>query len=350
MMMDGRARGQWRGVRRAGAALVMLSVLGLLSALADAVAAQEPGRRVGLIGLDTSHSPAFVNAFNAAEADAALHGYRVVAAYPYGSRTIESSYSRIPRYTEEVRAAGVEIVSSLEELIERVDVVLLNTNDGRLHLEQALPVIAAGKPLFIDKPLAASLADAVAIVEAAERAGVPLFSSSTLRYTPDVDSVRAGSVGDVVGADTYSPAVIEPTHPDLFWYGIHAAEMLFAVMGTGCEIVTRVHQPGADVVTCVWGDGRIGTMRGLRDGRTGYGGTAFGEEAIATLAYRGGYDGLTERVAEFFATGVSPVPVEETIEIFAFLAAAEESKARGGAPVSVAEVLREARAEAGRRQ
>lgn len=311
-----------------------------------AAEAQEAGRRVGVIGLDTSHSPAFVNAFNAERPDPALRGYRVVAAYPWGSRTIESSRSRIPAYTEEVRAAGVEIVDTVEELLARVDVVLLNTNDGRLHLEQARQVIAAGKPLFIDKPLAASLADAVAIVDAAERARVPLFSSSTLRYTPDVDSVRAGVIGAVVGADTYSPAIIEPTHPDLFWYGIHAAEMLFAVMGTGCETVTRVHQPGTDVVTCVWEDGRIGTMRGLRDGRTGYGGTAFGAEAIRTLEYRGGYDGLTRRVAEFFDSGVAPVPPEETIEIFAFLAAAEESKARGGAAVRLSDVLREARAGA----
>src|SRR5690606_16796525 len=150
-----------------------------------------------------------------------------------------------------------EIVDSIDELLDRVDFVLLNTNDGRLHLEQALPVIAAGKPLFIDKPLAASLADAVAIMDAAERAGVPIFSSSTLRYTADVDSVRAGSIGAVLGAHTYTPATIEPTHPDLFWYAIHGAEMLFAVMGTGCETVTRLHQPGTELVTCTWSDGRI---------------------------------------------------------------------------------------------
>src|SRR5690606_10175244 len=116
---------------------------------------------IGIIGLDTSHSPAFVRAFNAPEQAEGLRGYRVVAAYPYGSRTIESSYSRIPGYTEEVHKHGVEIVGSIAELLDRVDVVLLNTNDGRLHLEQALEVFRAGKPVFIDKPLAASLEDAV---------------------------------------------------------------------------------------------------------------------------------------------------------------------------------------------
>ena len=352
-------RGVWwisRLVRGAGKSLVRRArpwgpaMIGVLVALGGSPAfAQEAGLRVGIIGLDTSHSPAFVDAFNADEPDPALLGFRVVAAYPFGSRTIESSYSRIPGYTDAVRARGVEIVDSIDELLDRVDFVLLNTNDGRLHLEQALPVIAAGKALFIDKPLAASLRDAVAIMDAAERAGVPVFSSSTLRYTPGVDSVRAGSIGAVLGADTYTPATIEPTHPDLFWYGIHGAEMLFAVMGTGCEAVTRLHQPGTDLVTCTWDDGRIGTMRGLRDGRTNYGGTAFGSDAIAPLVYRGGYGGLTRQVAEFFASGVSPVPTAETLEIFAFLAAAEESKLRHGAPVSVAAVLATARREAAER-
>lgn len=313
--------------------------------LAGALQAQEVplGKRVGIIGLDTSHSPAFVRAFNAAEPAPELRGYRVVAAYPYGSRTIESSYSRIPRYTEEVQALGVEITGSIAELLARVDVVLLNTNDGRLHLEQALEVFAAGKPTFIDKPLAASLGDALALFEAAKRLGVPVFSSSTLRYTPDVQAVRGGSIGQVVGVDAFSPATLEPTHPDLFWYGIHGVEILFATMGTGCETVVRQHSEGTDVVTCTWSDGRIGTFRGLRAGKTGYGGTAFGTDDIEVLEYSGGYDGLTEAVAEFFDTRVAPVPPEETIEIFAFMAAAEESKRRGGEPVTIAEAMEAAR-------
>lgn len=318
-----------------------LAALALLLAAGTLGAQEAPaGKRIGIIGLDTSHSPAFVRAFNAPEQAEGLRGYRVVAAYPYGSRTIESSYSRIPGYAEEVQKHGVEIVGSIAELLDRVDVVLLNTNDGRLHLEQALEVFRAGKPVFIDKPLAASLEDAVSIFQAAERHGVPVFSSSTLRYTPDVQAVRAGSIGRVVGADAFSPATLEPTHPDLFWYGIHGVEILFAVMGTGCRTVVRQHTEGSDVVTCTWEDGRIGTFRGLREGRTGYGGTAFGTEGIEMIEYSGGYDGLTATVAEFFESGVPPVTAAETLEIFAFMAAAEESKRRGGAPVTIAEVMR----------
>jgi predicted dehydrogenase len=306
-------------------------------------------KRIGIIGLDTSHSPAFVKAFNAAEPAPELRGYRVVAAYPYGSRTIESSYSRIPRYVEEVKAEGVEIVASIDELLEKVDVVLLNTNDGRLHLEQARQVLAAGKPLFIDKPLAASLADAITIFEEAARAGVPVFSSSTLRYAPDMQAVRGGSIGRVVGADVYSPATLEATHPDLFWYGIHGVEILFTVMGTGCETVVRQHSEGTDLVSCRWSDGRIGSVRGIREGRSRYGGTAFGTDGIAALEYPGGYNNLTEVIAAFFDTRVAPIDPAETLEIFAFMEAAEESKRREGEPVAVAEVMAAARRQAEQR-
>ena len=177
-------------------------------------------KRIGIIGLDTSHSIAFTKALNAAGASADFKGYKVVAAYPKGSNDIISSAERIPGYTEEVKKLGVEIVSSIKELLKKTDYILLETNDGRLHLQQALEVIKAGKPMFIDKPIAASLKDAVAIFKAAEQNKVPVFSSSSLRFMTSAQEVAKGKVGKVLGADCYSPAHLEKTHPDLFWYAI----------------------------------------------------------------------------------------------------------------------------------
>ena len=327
-------------------ALLFAWLLMPLAASAQTSATDSAVVRVGMIGLDTSHSPAFVKLFNTADD---LSDFRVVAAYPYGSRTIESSYSRIPRYTEEVKEMGVEIVDAIDELIERVDVVLLETNDGRLHLEQALPVLEAGKPLFIDKPMAASLADVLALFDAADHYGVPVFSASSLRFQEPMLDVRAGSIGRVVGADAYSPAHLEETHPDLFWYGIHGVEILFTVMGAGCQNVRRIASDSTDVVVGTWADGRVGTFRGMRSGESGYGGTAFGADSIAVLGYPSGYAPLVEAVAAFFRTGDVPVPPEETIEIFAFMTAADVSKQQGGAPVALADVLAQAREEAAQR-
>ena len=176
------------------------------------------GKRVGIIGLDTSHSIAFTKALNAAQPDPVYDGYKVVAAYPFGSKDIESSAKRIPGYTEDVKKLGVEITGSIKELLTKVDVVLLETNDGRLHLEQALEVLKSGKKMFIDKPVAASLPDAIAIYEASEKYKIPIFTASSLRYIKGIEAIDKSKV---LGADTFSPATLEKTHPDFFWYGIH---------------------------------------------------------------------------------------------------------------------------------
>lgn len=306
----------------------------------------EPGKRVGIIGLDTSHATEFTKMLNAPDAAADLGGYRVVAAYPHGSADIESSVSRIPQYTEVVKKLGVEVVDSIETLLSKVDVVLLETNDGRPHLEQALWVLRAGKPLFIDKPLAGSLADAVAIYKAAEHYKVVVFTSSSLRYTEGAQAIRHGKVGDVIGADVYSPASIEKTHPDLFWYGIHGVETLYTVMGTGCESVVRVQTEGTELVVGTWKGGRIGTFRGIKQGKSGYGGTVIGSKGIEQIGPYQGYKPLLMEIVKFFQTGKPPVSAEESIEIYAFMEAADESKRRGGVPVTIKEVMDKAGAEA----
>jgi predicted dehydrogenase len=302
------------------------------------------GKRIGIIGLDTSHSPAFTKMFNAKEQEAKLKGYQVVAAYPYGSKDIPSSVERIPKYTEEVKALGVEIVDSIDQLLEKVDFVLLETNDGRPHLEQGLQVLKAGKTMFVDKPVTASLHDAIALYEASEEYNTPIFSSSSLRYLQKAQDVRHKNIaGDVTGAMSFSPASLEEHHPDLFWYGIHGVEILFTVMGTGCRRVQRIATPDTDIVVGTWQDGRLGTFRGSRTGKHDYGGIAFGTKENINLGPYGGYQNLVAKIAEFFETGKPPVSSQETLEIYAFMEAADESKRQDGSEVSLNYVMNKAR-------
>ena len=309
-------------------------------------AEETPMKRIGIIGLDTSHAIAFTKTFNADPPNPALAGMRVTVAYPHGSRDIEASVSRIPGYTAEVKQLGVTVVDSLPALLEQVDYVLLETNDGRPHLEQALAVFQAGKPVFIDKPVAGSLEDAVAIYEAAKHYKVPVFSCSSLRFMEDAQAARNGSCGKVLGCDTFSPCSLEKTHPDLFWYGIHGVEILYTVMGPGCQTVNRSSTPDADVVMGTWKEGRIGTFRGMRGGKSGYGGNVFGADKYLPLGNFKGYDPLVLAIGKFFTTGETPVTEEETLEIYAFMEAADESKRQGGATVSVPATLEKARAAA----
>jgi predicted dehydrogenase len=303
--------------------------------------------RAGIIGLDTSHVIAFTKLLNDPAAQDDLAGCRVVAAYPKGSPDIESSVSRVPGYTKQLQAMGVEIVDSIDQLLKKVDVVFLETNDGRPHLAQVLPVLKAGKPVFVDKPVAGSLADAVAIFEAAERYKVPVFSSSSVRFAPELQANRGDKIGEVSGCDAYGPCPLEKTHPDLFWYGIHGVEILFTMMGPGCESVTRVSMAGTELVVGTWKDGRIGTFRGIRNGRQGYGCTTFGTKGIVPIGpINSSYRPLLVEIPKFFRTGVAPVNQAETLEIYAFMEAADESKRLGGAAVSLESVMAKARAQA----
>ena len=297
--------------------------------------------RLGLIGLDTSHAVAFSKILNDAKHPQHVPGGKVVAAFKGGSPDIPSSRDRVDRYTKIlVDDFGVKLYPSIEAMCKEVDAVLLESVDGRPHLKQAKPVIEAGLPLFIDKPFAGSLKDAVAIFALAKKKKLPVFTSSSLRFAKATQEVRGGSLGKVKRCETHSPCSLEPHHPDLFWYGIHGVESLFTVMGKDCVSVKRGKTEETKIeVVGKWKGGRVGIFR---EGK-GYGGKATGEKGEAAVGAFDGYAPLLEAVMTFFQTGKPPVSPEESLAIYAFMEAADESKRRDGAKVTLAEVLKKAK-------
>ncbi len=337
-------------VRRDRPLFLSMIMLGGLAISGPWTRAEDPSARplrAGMIGLDTSHATAFTGLLNAKSPKPELAGVRVTAAFPGGSADIPSSRDRVPEYTKEMREKlGVEIVSSIDELLGQVDVVLLESVDGRPHLAQAAAALRAHKPLFIDKPFAGSLADGLAIAALARETKTPCFSSSSLRFSPAIAPLAHDPrVGDVVGCEAFSPCHLEPHHPDLFWYGIHGVETLYTFMGMGCLTVARTQTEGTDLAVGVWGGGRVGTFRGVRQGRADYGATVFGSKSIVKSGGYGGYEPLVVEIVRFFKGGRPPVSLDETIEILAFMEAADQSKRQGGKPVAIKDVMAQARAE-----
>jgi len=327
------------------ALLGLLSML-TLSLLADDATTQ-PTIRAGIIGLDTSHAVAFTTSFHDPKAVGDVARIKVVAAFPGGSPDIAESKDRLAKITAQVQGMDVEIVNSIPALLEKVDVVLLESVDGRPHLEQVKPVFAAGKPVFIDKPLAGSLADAVAIVELGKKSNTPWFSSSSMRFGPTlVKNLKDPSLGGIVGCESWSPCHLEEHHPDLYWYGIHGVEELYTVMGVGCQSVVRTSADSAEIVTGVWKDGRVGTFRGIKTGKLDYGVVIFGQKKILPSLGFEGYQPLVSQIATFFVTRKPPVDHDETLEIMTFMEAADESKRQGGKPVALEDVLNKAREQA----
>ncbi len=290
--------------------------------------------KIGIIGFDTSHVPAFTRLLNDENDPNHVPGGKVVAGYPSFSPDLESSYSRVEGYKKElVEKWNIKIVSSIKELLKEVDAVLLESVDGRRHLKEATPVIKSGKPLFIDKPLAASYKDAKKIVELARKHNCPVFSSSSLRFDYNISRVKKDTeLGSVIGCDAFSAASLDPTNPGLFWYGIHGVEILYTFMGTGCKNLFSKYTEGAHFVIGEWEDGRIGTIRGTRKGSHSYGARVFGEKKVEQVTYSTEvpfYAQLLKEIIPFFQTGKSPVPLEETLEIMQFMQAALLSEKKG---------------------
>src|SRR6516164_1856609 len=280
--------------------------------------------RIGIIGCDTSHVIAFTEALNDSSVNGHVSGGKVVAAFKGGSPDIHASASRVEQYSTTLQTKyNVTFYDTIEQLCQHVDAVLLESVDGRPHLEQARPVLRAHKRMFIDKPVSGSLRDAIAIFKLAKEQGAPIFSSSSLRFATNTQAVHNGSLGRVVYAETYGPCELEPHHPDLYWYGVHGVEALFAIMGTGCESVQRGTTPDGKIeVIGTWSGGRKGIYREDKE----YHGLAKGEKGQAPVGSFDGYLPLVAEIMKFFQTGVVPVKPEETLEIFAFMQAADDSK------------------------
>jgi hypothetical protein len=298
--------------------------------------------RVGIVGTDTSHVIAFTKLLNDPLSPDHVPGAVVVAAYKGGSPDVESSASRVNQFAEELRTKWkIKFYTDVASLCKNVDAVLLESVDGRAHLEQVKPVLAAHKPVFIDKPVAATLADVREIARIAKENGTAWFSSSSLRYGDIATQMKFPDVQSVI---TWGPGPLEPHHQlDLSWYAIHPIEMLYALIGRGCVEVTRTVTEDSDVITGKWNDGKTGTVRTERPYGP-YGAVVFrtkpkdAKGAGGTVVLQSnpkmteGYRPLLVEVVKFFETKEPPVPNSETLEIFAFMDAAQRSKEAGGAP------------------
>lgn len=291
------------------------------------------GLKLGLLGLDTSHVIVFTQLLNGADHPWHVPGARVIAGYPGGSSDMRASYTRVDGYRDDLRDNyGVAIAESPEEVAERCDAILLTSVDGRAHPELFRRIAPFGKPVFVDKPFATTSADAQAIVDLAERHGVALMSCSSLRYAAGLaETLQAANAEDgaIIGADCCGPTPIEPPMPGLFTYGIHAVEMLYAILGPGCVEVSTRSNDDHDLAVGIWQDGRIGTVRGNRKGNHRFGAVVHREKnsffADVSAHPKPYYAGLLERVVDMCRTGIEPIARAEMLELIRFIEASNES-------------------------
>lgn len=297
--------------------------------------------RLGVVDFDSSHSVEFTKRLNhvGIAEDQWVEGARVVVGCSLPSAITDPA--TVEKYVRAFRDDfGLPLVDRPEEMLGKIDGVLVESVDGSVHLDRVRPFLEAGIPAYVDKPFTCSVSDARKIIALAARKDLPLFSSSSLRYAPELVAFKNAEFqnGPVIGCDAYGPASLHSRNPGLFHYGIHGVETLFAVMGPGCESVTCTFEDGAEVAAGRWKGGRIGTMRGTRAGSSAFGFTAFCQKKVVPVSQATTYiyRELLKKIVEMFQTKRSPLPIEHTLEIVAFIEAARESAAAGGKSVKLA--------------
>jgi predicted dehydrogenase len=339
---------------------VLLAVVVSVGSVGVASAQNAKPVRVGVLGLDNYQAIAYTQLFNDPKATGDLAGLRVVAAFAApASSDIAESVESLPKWKADIVKFDVKLVASIDELLRNCDAVMIMSLDGRKHLEQATPVLKAGKRLYIGRPLAASMKDAVAIMKLGEQTKTPCWTSSQHRFSPGFIGMRNHpEVGKVLGCDIYGGCPTEPHHAEFYWHAVHSIETLYTIMGPGCETVRCTSTPVAEAITGTWSDGRVGTYRGIKKGALKYSATVFGDKGVSVAGIYGhgvpikgivptndkymGYEGIAIEMAKFFKGGPAPVSAAETLEIFAFMEAAHESKRQKGAAVRVADILEKA--------
>lgn len=291
--------------------------------------------KIGIIGLDTSHVVAFTKLLNDPSERYHVQGGKVVIAFPGGSPDFELSMSRVEGITKELRDSfDVRIVDSIEEVAHESDAILLESVDGAVHHEQLQKLIAFKKPIFIDKPFSLSSKAAIEMIQLATGNQTPIMSTSALRYAESLTNVlRNTGNGRIIGADCFGLMELQAEQQGFFWYGIHMIEMLFTILGQGSKSVTTITDKDHDVITGVWEDGRIGTVRGNRKGNTQFGalihferGTEYVDINLNQKPY---YASLLEQIMDFFRDGITRVPLSETKEVIRFVEASNESSYSG---------------------
>ncbi|MFY4774783.1 Gfo/Idh/MocA family protein [Metabacillus sp. RGM 3146] len=290
---------------------------------------------IAMIGLDTSHAEIFTKLLLDKEQPHKVKGAKITAAFPGGSEDFPLSRNRVNRYTSLLKKEyGVSIFKTPEAAAENADAIWITAVDGRVHEKLFESISHFKKPVFIDKPFALSSDAANRMIRLAKEKGIPLMSSSSLRFDETLNNALDGAKEKLIGADCYGPMELQETQSGLFWYGIHTAEMLYRILGAGCVRVSARCSADFETITGEWKDGRFGTMRGARKGHGFFGALLHYEDQPRLIEIQKTekpyYVSLLEKMVVFSETGKADPVLNETAEVIRFLEAANESREKDG--------------------
>jgi predicted dehydrogenase len=289
--------------------------------------------RIGIIGSDNSHADRYAELCNLPDDPRFKQTHvaeaKVVALFgipEHAERTKEvSTKNRIPT-----------VVSSPEELIGKIDLAICVFRKGSLHAKYSLPIVAAGIPIYVDKPFASNVADARAMLAAADKRGTPITTFSSFRVAQSTLQFKAEleKIGPVTYGISLGPGDRKSEYDGLIFYGIHAVEVMLAVFGHGVRDVRAVDQNNNIVATVTYPDDRIVTLVFIGNAKYAFRAIAFGKKGEATFTPGTGtyYRDALMAVIEMAKTRKRPLTNEQMLEQVQIFHAIEQSLQNGGAP------------------
>ncbi|MBI2440024.1 MAG: Gfo/Idh/MocA family oxidoreductase [Lentisphaerae bacterium] len=290
---------------------------------------------VAIIGLDTSHSIEYPRRMQSADcpSDQRVEGLRATTCLRF--ETPFQNKEGLDARQAQLESWGVRVTTKFEEAVAGCDAIMLEINDGAYHLEYFRKVAALGKGVFLDKPLANSLADGRAILQVMRQNNTRVWSGSSLPLCPEVDGTRARFT-EITRAQVFGALGQAPAGDSLVWYGVHTFEMLQRIMGPGARSLRAMETEGSIVAVVDYGGGREGVVETIR-GQWLYGGRVHGLIAKelqvvpfvcnATYSYRD----ILRQIKAFFEGAGAPVDMRATFEGLAMMTAARESIETGKA-------------------
>jgi virulence factor len=286
--------------------------------------------RIGAIGIDTSHLPEFTRRIREMH-DAGTTACLVTRSFDAGDHgwPVGEDVDNWRRATEEL---GVTAASSMDELLDDVDGVMVLAIDGHRHLELARPALERGLPTYIDKPLTCSSGEATGILRLARASGAPCYSASSLRFATELERIDLGELGDLVAIDAFGPGELNPSMEGLFHYGVHTLEMVDAIWGPGVARVRAIEDEQRHLVDLEYGDGRHAHLRLERAGAYDFGATIHGEKGVTQFCVDFGpvYTRLVQAMTQFFSGGGAPVELLDIVKTVAVMEAGNASCREGG--------------------